>query len=56
MATNPDLETAEEERARHKLRIEQLKVNIRGTGLKLDSMKSELKYHEKRLERMGDFP
>ena len=56
MATSPNSETFEEERKRHKSRIEQLKVFIRGTKLKLDSMKSELKYHEKRLRKMGDFP
>lgn len=56
MATSPDSETFEEERERHKSRIEQLKAFIRGAKLKLDSMESELKYHEKRLRRMGDFP
>lgn len=56
MATNLNFEIPEEERKRHKLRIEQLKSGIKGTKLKLDSMKSELKYHEKRLRRMGDFP
>jgi len=56
MVTNSNYETPEEERKRHKLRIEQLRAYIRGTKLKLDSMESELNYHEKRLRRMGDFP
>ena len=48
-------ETNKEKRERFKHSIEQLKINIKGTKLKLKRMQNELEDYKEKLNKLGDF-